>query len=74
MKRWLIPAVVAIVVGFPTAFIAGMLLTPVLWKLEPMLGMELAGHSGPSDWILWMLWGMIAVTIFILWRTVFRRA
>ena len=24
----------------------------MLWRLEPVLGIELAGHSGPSDWII----------------------
>jgi hypothetical protein len=29
-----------------------MLATPLLWKLEAPTGMELAGHSGPSDGVL----------------------
>ena len=41
----------ALVIGFPAGWIISMLLTPILWKLEPILHMELAGHSGPSDWV-----------------------
>jgi hypothetical protein len=43
----------AAVLSFPIGTIFVFLLTPVLWKLEPVLHVELAGHSGPSDWILW---------------------
>ena len=39
-------------VGFVMGLITCAMLTPVLWKLEPVLGLELAGHSGPVDWLL----------------------
>jgi H+/Cl- antiporter ClcA len=42
----------ALFVGLITGWFTGMLLTPTLWKLEGPLGMELAGHSGPADWLL----------------------
>ena len=35
----------------PIAFIGTFLLTPLLWQMEPIIGMELAGHSGPVDWM-----------------------
>lgn len=39
------------------SFMLGLILaffsTPLLSKLEQPLHLELAGHSGPSDWILW---------------------
>jgi len=38
--------------------------TPLLWRLEPILHMELAGHSGPSDWIFLCSWAMIVPTLF----------
>ena len=31
-------------------------MTPLFWRLEPAWGIELAGHSGPSDWILGWPW------------------
>lgn len=37
------------------SFIMGMficfMMTPIWWKLEVQLGIELAGHSGPEDWL-----------------------
>ena len=45
-------SVFALFVGLIAGWFTGMLLTPTLWKLEAPLGMELAGHSGPSDWLL----------------------
>jgi len=48
-----------------------MLVTPVLWKLEPVVGVELAGHSGPADWIIWTLAVAFAlgVTALYAWTT-----
>jgi len=42
----------ALFIGLIAGWFMGMLLTPTLWKLEGPLGMELAGHSGPADWLL----------------------
>jgi len=64
MKRTLISLVIAIVAGFPVSWIAAMLLTPVLWRLEPVLHMELAGHSGPSDWVFLLMWVLVAIAFF----------
>ena len=62
---------VAAIVALPISFIGGMMMTPLLWRLEPVLGMELAGHSGPSDWILATLFGFttILVAALLLWLT-----
>lgn len=49
--RW-IPLVVA-VLAFPLGVLSAFLATPVLWSLEALLHVELAGHSGPADWLLW---------------------
>ena len=69
MKRCVLSLVIAVVVGFPLAFVVAMLLTPVLWKLEPVTGMELAGHSGPSDWVIWLIFAIFATAIFaLLWK------
>ena len=59
------------IVALPVSFIGGMAMTPLLWRLEPVLGMELAGHSGPSDWILATLFGIVTVGMFgmLLWLT-----
>ena len=62
---------IAAIVAFPASFISGMLMTPLLWRLEPVLKMELAGHSGPSDWILETLFAVmtIALAAILLWVT-----
>lgn len=61
--------VVAVLISFPISFVAGMALTPLLWRLEPVLGMELAGHSGPSDWIMFGLFGIAMIMVYggLLW-------
>jgi len=56
----------ALFVGLIAGWFTGMLLTPTLWKLEEPLGMELAGHSGPADWLL----GTFSITGAIVFWTV----
>ena len=63
----------AVLTGVPLGWIAAMLLTPMLWWLEPILHMELAGHSGPSDWIFYLVWALIIPSLFILFRFVVLR-
>ena len=38
--------------AFPAGVTLAMLSTPLLWKLEEPLHLELAGHSGPADWVI----------------------
>ena len=64
--------VLAATVSLPIAFIAGALMTPVLWKLEPVLGFELAGHSGPSDWIVLTLSAVVTVGVTVLYARITR--
>jgi hypothetical protein len=68
MKRALFPLVLAVVVGLPAGWFCAMLLTPLLWRLEPLLHMELAGHSGPADWIFYAIWIVISLCLFFLFR------
>lgn len=50
---WRVVAMIAIAfLGFFVGVVACFLSTPLLWKLEAPTGLELAGHSGPSDWLL----------------------
>jgi uncharacterized RDD family membrane protein YckC len=63
----------AALVGFPTGWIFAMLLTPLLWRLEPILHMELAGHSGPSDWIFYLVWALLIPGLFFVFQRKFRR-
>jgi hypothetical protein len=70
LKRNLISAGLALLIGLPLRWITSMLLTPVLWRLEPVLGMELAGHSGPSDWVFYVIWGSLIPALFFVFRFV----
>ena len=68
MKRNLLASSFAIVVGIPLGWILAMMSTPILWRLEPFLHMELAGHSGPSDWVFYVAWAVVLPAFFFLFR------
>ncbi len=51
-----------------------MMLTPVLWKLEPVLHMELAGHSGPSDWFFYVIWLVDVPVLYVVFRWMLRKS
>jgi ABC-type antimicrobial peptide transport system permease subunit len=70
MKRLILSAVLAILLGLPLGWIAAMAATPLLWRLEPVLKIELAGHSGPSDWVFYVVWACIIPTLFLFLRRV----
>lgn len=64
MRNILLSLAIALVAGLPVGWIAAMLLTPVLWRLEPVLGLELAGHSGPSDWVILLISALVVAALF----------
>ena len=74
MKRTVIAAILAVLIGLPFGWIVSMLLTPLLWKLEPILHVELAGHSGPSDWIFYVVWLVLIPLLFVFSRWLLRKA
>ena len=51
MRRVAVMTVSTMAGALGGSFLA-MLATPMLWKLEAPTGIELAGHSGPSDGVL----------------------
>ncbi len=73
MKRTVLAIVLAVLIGLPLGWAISMMLTPVLWKLEPILHMELAGHSGPSDWIFYVVWLVVMPLLFVFFRWMFRK-
>lgn len=74
MKSSILSILVALVVGLPAGWILSMMLTPLLWRLEPVLQVELAGHSGPSDWVFYVVWAVVVPRLFLLFRLfVFRK-
>lgn len=64
MRNVLLAFAIALAAGLPAGWIAAMLLTPILWRLEPVLGSELAGHSGPSDWMILVISGVPLAILF----------
>lgn len=73
MKKTILALLIAVIVSLPCGWIVAMLLTPVLWRLEPVLNLELAGHSGPSDWVFFVIWAIVAIMLFLVLRRVFSR-
>ena len=76
MPTWLNRVLLFVAVFFvcvPVTWIAAMMLTPLLWKLEPVLHMELAGHSGPSDWVFYLLHAIVVAGTFALAMRIFRQ-
>ena len=70
-KKTILALLIAVGASLPLGWIVAMLLTPVLWRLEPVLNLELAGHSGPSDWVFLLIWAIVAVALFLVLRRVF---
>ena len=70
-EKTILALLIAVVVSLPLGWIVAMLLTPVLWRLEPVLNLELAGHSGPSDWVFLVIWAIVAIALFLVLRSVF---
>jgi hypothetical protein len=58
--------VIAAIVSIPLTLVVAMLLTPALWRLEAVVGMDLGGHSGPSEWIIWTMFGLFTVVLSII--------
>lgn len=63
----------AAILAIPFTIATAVVITPLLWKLEPVLGIELAGHSGPSDWILYVIWALFTASLFAAAVLVSRR-
>lgn len=55
--------VAAIVLAFPITFVTGFASAPLLRDAEKSWGIELIGHSGPADWLLWTIWIVISTAI-----------
>lgn len=60
--------ILAVLIGVPVSPVLTVLSTPLLWKLESILGIELAGHSGPSDWIFIVNLILFPSLVFVLLR------
>ena len=65
MNARLILAAVAILVAcLPIAFIVTFLLSPLWSWIEATYGIESIGHSGPSDWCFYVVYGVLNAFVF----------
>ena len=61
MNWRLIFAVLAVlIVCLPIAIIATFLLSPLWSWIEAKYGIESIGHSGPSDWCFYLVYGVLS--------------
>ncbi len=76
MPRWLkrVLLFVAVFVGcVPITGILAIVLTPLLWKLEDVVHIELAGHSGPSDWMIYLIHALVVAGALALLVRILRK-
>lgn len=65
-RQIFIKLIISIVIAIPIGFLLAVLMTPLLWRLEEIIPVELAGHSGPADWVFLTVAALTAAAIFIL--------
>jgi len=49
----------------PIAFLITMLLIPLWSWIEATYGIESIGHSGPSDWCFYLVYGVTSTVAFV---------
>ena len=65
MNARLILAILAVLVVYlPIAFIVTILLSPLWSWIEATYGIESIGHSGPSDWCFYLVYGVLNALVF----------
>ena len=52
----------------PIAFIVTILLSPLWSWIEATYGIESIGHSGPSDWCFYAVYGVLNALVFAFIR------
>ena len=76
MPRYLRLALITLAVLIacaPIAFIVTFLLSPLWSWIEATYGIESIGHSGPSDWCFYLVYG-VASTIALIGAFLIRRS
>ncbi|HVZ64441.1 MAG TPA: hypothetical protein VG936_07710 [Lacunisphaera sp.] len=67
MKK-LLAALLTLLLALPVSFVVTLLLIP-LWRwIEATYGLESIGHSGPADWCFEVVFGLVLLAGFALWR------
>jgi hypothetical protein len=66
-------ALAVLIACLPIAFIATILLSPLWSWIEATYGIESSGHSGPSDWCFYVVYGLLNAIVFAFIRVYLRR-
>ena len=67
--RRLVLALLTVAVCLPLAIIFTIVLLPVWSWIEATYGIEAVGHSGPSDWCFWLVFGtMSSIAVAMLFK------
>ena len=69
IRRGLAMIGVIALLGVPVTFLATIALLPLWSEIERRYGIESVGHSGPSDWCFWTVFGVylfLSATV-VLW-------
>ena len=60
----------AVALCLPTAALLTLALLPLWSWIEREYGVEAVGHSGPSDWCYWLVFGSLSVIVLaVLFRS-----
>ena len=62
--RYFFAGLGVLVVCMPFAFIGTILLSPLWSWIEKTYGIESIGHSGPSDWCFYVVYGVLSIAVF----------
>ena len=66
----IVPAI--LIACLPIAFIVTFLLSPLWSWIEATYGIESIGHSGPSDWCFYVVYGVLNALTFAFIGVYFR--
>ena len=61
---WLLPVLLFV---FPVSYLVTVFIHPFWSWFEKTWGIEAMGHSGPSDWCFWSVYGLFSILIVIFW-------
>lgn len=70
--RYFLAGLAILIVCMPIAFIGTFLLSPLWSWIEKTYGIESIGHSGPSDWCFYAVYGVLSAAALALIGVYFR--
>ncbi|HEX6906950.1 MAG TPA: hypothetical protein VF154_10105 [Terriglobales bacterium] len=64
--------VAAVVLGFPMGFMAAVISAPFWGWFESTTGIESLGHSGPDDWVFYLMFALCMVLLLVIFEIALR--